>query len=75
MQCMMKAICAQCLQRHIDKDTHEEKFVFSCMNQDQCMDEVDFQNLNSRLRANTLMEKLSRVWVNHLAEKHKLVGV
>jgi NADPH-dependent glutamate synthase beta subunit-like oxidoreductase/NAD(P)H-flavin reductase len=75
MQCMMKAVCAQCLQRHVDKETHEEKFVFSCMNQDQCMDEVDFQNLNARLRANSLMEKLSRRWVDHLFEQHGMVGV
>ena len=35
MQCMMKEICAQCLQRHLDPETGEEKVVFSCFNQDQ----------------------------------------
>ncbi|HRJ99457.1 MAG TPA: FAD-dependent oxidoreductase [Ignavibacteria bacterium] len=59
MQCMMKEICAQCLQRHIDPDTGRETFVFSCFNQDQHLDRVDFENLNQRLKANSVLEKLS----------------
>ncbi len=35
MQCMMKEICAQCLQRQVDPETGEERFVYSCFNQDQ----------------------------------------
>ena len=42
MQCMMKEICAQCLQRHCDPATGTETVVFSCFNQDQEMDRVDF---------------------------------
>ena len=48
MQCMMKKVCAQCLQRHVDPETGEETFVFSCFNQDQAMDDVDFSFLNSQ---------------------------
>jgi NADPH-dependent glutamate synthase beta subunit-like oxidoreductase/NAD(P)H-flavin reductase len=59
MQCMMKKVCAQCLQRHVDPETGEETFVFSCFNQDQGMDEVDFSFLNSRLRQNNVLEKQS----------------
>ncbi len=59
MQCMMKKVCAQCLQRHVDPETGKEEFVFSCFDQDQNMDEVDFEFLNSRLRQNTVLEKLS----------------
>ena len=59
MQCMMKKVCAQCLQRHVDPETGEETFVFSCFNQDQYMDEVDFGFLNSRLRQNSVLEKQS----------------
>nr|MDQ3805301.1 FAD-dependent oxidoreductase [Acidobacteriota bacterium] len=66
MQCMMKEVCAQCLQRHVDPETGRESFVFSCFNQDQLLDEVDFQNLNSRLRANTVQEKLANLWLDHL---------
>ncbi|MGB8507025.1 MAG: hypothetical protein WCD76_01340, partial [Pyrinomonadaceae bacterium] len=66
MQCMMKEVCAQCLQRHVDPRTGAESFVFSCFNQDQLLDEVDFKNLNDRLRANTVQEKLSNLWLDHL---------
>ncbi|HZT58559.1 MAG TPA: FAD-dependent oxidoreductase [Pyrinomonadaceae bacterium] len=66
MQCMMKEVCAQCLQRHVNPQTGEESFVFSCFNQDQLLDEVDFQNLNARLRANTVQEKLSNLWLDRL---------
>ena len=45
MQCMMKEVCAQCLQRHVDPVTGKETFVFSCFNQDQELDRVDFANL------------------------------
>jgi NADPH-dependent glutamate synthase beta subunit-like oxidoreductase/NAD(P)H-flavin reductase len=74
MQCMMKEVCAQCLQRHVDPVTGEEKgFVFSCFNQDQNLDEVDFAFLNSRLRANSVLEKLSNRWFDRLlaAEEQK----
>ncbi len=67
---MMKEICAQCLQRHVDPATGREEFVFSCVNQDQFMDLVDFTNLNSRLRANTVMEKISNRWLDLLLERH-----
>jgi NAD(P)H-flavin reductase len=68
MQCMMKEICAQCLQKHVDPATGREEFVFSCFNQDQEMDRVDFPNLNMRLRQNTVQEKLSTRWLDHLLE-------
>ena len=63
MQCMMKQVCAQCLQRHVDPKTGKESFVFSCFNQDQHLDEVDFTNLRARLRQNTVLEKLSNLWM------------
>jgi NADPH-dependent glutamate synthase beta subunit-like oxidoreductase/NAD(P)H-flavin reductase len=66
MQCMMKEICAQCLQRHVDPDTKAESFVFSCFNQDQLLRTVDFANLNTRLRQNSAAEKLTSLWIDHL---------
>jgi len=66
MQCMMKEVCAQCLQRHVDPQTGAESFVFSCFNQDQLLDQVDFKNLNDRLRANTVQEKLANLWLDKL---------
>ena len=53
MQCMMKEIFAQCLHRHVDPVTKKESFVFSCFNQDQLLHQVDFGNLNARLRQNS----------------------
>ncbi|MDQ3253773.1 MAG: pyridine nucleotide-disulfide oxidoreductase, partial [Acidobacteriota bacterium] len=67
MQCMMKEVCAQCLQRHVDPETGAESFVFSCFNQDQLLDHVDFKNLNDRLRANTVQEKLANLWLDRLS--------
>ena len=57
MQCMMKEICGQCLQKHIDPITGLESYVFSCTNQDQEMDRVDFYHLDNRLKQNSLLEK------------------
>jgi len=62
MQCMMKEICAQCLQPHIKEDGSIE-YVFSCFNQDQDLDKVDFNTLNNRLNQNTLSEKLTKNWL------------
>ena len=64
MQCMMKEICAQCLQRHVDPKTGKESYVYSCFNQDQELDSVDFPFLNERLRQNTVQEKLTAQWVD-----------
>jgi len=64
MQCMMKEICAQCLQRQVDPVTGKETVVFSCFNQDQRMDLVDFANLRQRLAQQGLQEKLSKLWLD-----------
>jgi NADPH-dependent glutamate synthase beta subunit-like oxidoreductase/NAD(P)H-flavin reductase len=69
MQCMMKEICAQCLQKHIDPVTGKETVVFSCSNQDQPQDSVDWKNLADRLRQNTVQEKLTDAWVRTLLAK------
>jgi NADPH-dependent glutamate synthase beta subunit-like oxidoreductase/NAD(P)H-flavin reductase len=66
MQCMMKEVCAQCLQKHVDPATGRETIIFSCFNQDQEMDRVDFPNLAARLRQNTVQEKLASLWFDYL---------
>ena len=68
MQCMMKEVCAQCLQKHRDPKTGKETLVFSCYNQDQELDSVDFKHLNERLRANSMQEKVANAWLEHLLE-------
>ncbi len=65
MQCMMKEICAQCLQVHKDPNTGKETVVFSCFNQDQPLDHVEFGSLRSRLSQNGTQEKLTKLWVDH----------
>jgi len=65
MQCMMKEICAQCLQMHKDPATGKETVVFSCFNQDQPLDHVEFGSLRSRLSQNGTQEKLTKLWVDH----------
>jgi hypothetical protein len=63
MQCMMKEICGQCLQRHRDPFTNAETVVFSCAGQDQPLDRIDFPSLRARLRQNSVQEKLTRRWI------------
>ena len=65
MQCMMKEICAQCLQRHVDPQTGEEHIVYSCANQDQPLDYVDFRCLADRSSQNSLSEKITSSWLDH----------
>ncbi len=65
MQCMMKEICAQCLQTHIDPVTGKTRYVFSCFNQDQPLDNVDWNGLNQRLRQNSVQEKLTAEWLDY----------
>lgn len=66
MQCMMKEICAQCVQQHINAKTGERSFVYSCSNQDQDMGCVDFDFLSERLKQNSLQEKLTAKWIDHV---------
>jgi NADPH-dependent glutamate synthase beta subunit-like oxidoreductase/NAD(P)H-flavin reductase len=64
MQCMMKEICAQCLQVHRDPETGVERVVFSCFDQDQELDNVDFANLRTRLSQQGAQEKLTKLWID-----------
>ncbi|MGA3002475.1 MAG: FAD-dependent oxidoreductase [Acetobacteraceae bacterium] len=64
MQCMMKEVCAQCLQPHVDPATGERTVVFSCFNQDQALDWVDFSALHERLGQNGTQEKLTALWID-----------
>ncbi len=64
MQCMMKEVCAQCLQPHVNPETGERSVVFSCFNQDQPLDRVDFAALHERLGQNGTQEKLTAQWID-----------
>ncbi len=76
MQCMLKEVCAQCLQKQRDPVTGREYVVFSCFNQDQDLDHVDFAHLRQRLRANSMQEKISAAWLDRiLSGKPELLRV
>jgi hypothetical protein len=64
MQCMMKEVCAQCLQPQVDPETGARTVVFSCFNQDQALDRVDFPALHERLGQNGTQEKLTAQWID-----------
>jgi NAD(P)H-flavin reductase len=66
MQCMLKEICAQCLQPQRDPVTGKVTYVFSCFNQDQPLDLVDFPGLDLRLKQNALQEKLTAQWIRRV---------
>ncbi|HSE77524.1 MAG TPA: FAD-dependent oxidoreductase [Alphaproteobacteria bacterium] len=72
MQCMMKEICAQCLQPHRDPESGEETIVFSCFNQDQPLDRVEFKALKERLAQNGVQEKLTAQWIDRCLRRLQL---
>ncbi len=60
MQCMLKGVCAQCLQWQIDPETGQRtKAVFACSWQDQPLELVDIHHLDERKMQNQLHEKIS----------------
>ena len=76
MQCMLKEICGQCLQRHVSPEAGDAaSYVFTCFNQDQQSELVDWSNLSDRLRMNSVEEKLTNLWLSHVlsAGKEKLL--
>jgi NAD(P)H-flavin reductase len=75
MQCMMKEVCAQCLQPQVDPATGERTVVFSCFNQDQALDRVDFPALHERLAQNGAQEKLTAQWVDRALRRLHARGV
>lgn len=68
MQCMMKGVCGQCLQKKILKNG-KIQYYFSCANPDQNIDEIDFQHLHYRIEQNSLSEKVTKLWIKYLELK------
>lgn len=67
MQCMLKGVCAQCLQWQVDPETGQRtKAVFACSWQDQPLELIDFDNLDERQIQNRMQETLSKLWVEQL---------
>jgi NADPH-dependent glutamate synthase beta subunit-like oxidoreductase/NAD(P)H-flavin reductase len=60
MQCMLKGVCGQCLQKRISAEGQEEYF-YACADQDQDSDKLDFEHLHNRCRQNSLLEKINKL--------------
>ncbi|HVY53397.1 MAG TPA: hypothetical protein VHA13_02640, partial [Gammaproteobacteria bacterium] len=70
MQCMLKGVCAQCLQWQIDPETGQRtKAVFSCSWPDQPLEIIDTEHLDMRATQNRLQEHLSNLWIDYLFER------
>lgn len=72
MQCMMKGVCAQCLQKVIDPATGKERFVYSCAEQFQDLNLIDLDYLKERLSQNSASERLNKTYFD-LITKDKQV--
>ncbi|HYF97467.1 MAG TPA: pyridine nucleotide-disulfide oxidoreductase, partial [Coxiellaceae bacterium] len=67
MQCMLKGVCAQCLQWQIDPKTGQRtKAVYACSWHNQPLEIIDIDNLDERLKQNQMQEKLSELWLDYL---------
>lgn len=65
MQCMLKGVCSQCLQKRKNANGEDEYF-YSCAKQDQNLDDFDFEFLHKRCEQNSLMEKVSANFIDSL---------
>lgn len=67
MQCMLKGVCAQCLQWQVDPETGQRtRAVFSCAQQDQPLAWIDLDNLVARQSQNRLADRLSGLWLDYV---------
>lgn len=62
MQCMMQGICGQCA------ITNEDGFQFCCKNQEMRLQIMPFDMLKGRSKQNSLMEKISQLWLRYVTE-------
>lgn len=76
MQCMLKGVCAQCLQWQIDPETGQRtKAVFACSWQDQPLEIIDIDHIDERQMQNRLLEQLSKLWIDHLFVRYNIERV
>jgi hypothetical protein len=76
MQCMLKGVCAQCLQWQIDPETGQRtKAVFACSWPEQPLECIDVDNIEERQSQNRLQEYLSHLWVDYLFEQYSIMRI
>jgi len=67
MQCMLKGVCAQCLQWQIDPMSGQRtKAVFACSWQDQPIEVIDLDNLDERQCQNRVHDILNDLWLDEV---------
>lgn len=70
MQCMLKGVCAQCLQWQIDPETGQRtKAVFACSWQDQPLEIIDIDHIDARIQQNQALEQFNHLWIDYLFQK------
>lgn len=73
MQCMLKGVCAQCLQWQIDPETGQRtKAVFACSWQDQPLEIIDINHIDERAMQNNMLDSFSKIWVDYVFEKYQV---
>jgi len=76
MQCMLKGVCAQCLQWQIDPKTGQRtKAVYACSWQHQPMELIDINNIAERLGQNRAQETLTQLWLDYLFDRGSICKV
>jgi NADPH-dependent glutamate synthase beta subunit-like oxidoreductase/NAD(P)H-flavin reductase len=76
MQCMLKGVCAQCLQWQIDPETGQRtKAVFACSWQDQPLEIIDIDHIDARQMQNRLLDQLSNLWADYLFKRYEVARV
>ncbi len=63
MQCMMKGICAQCVQVHHDEVTNTSTLYYTCQDSHKNIKTADFTYLDHRMKNNSVLEKIAKLWV------------
>lgn len=76
MQCMLKGVCAQCLQWQIDPETGQRtKAVFACSWQDQPLEIIDIDHIDARQMQNRLLDHVNQLWIDYLFALHPIASV
>lgn len=71
MQCMLKGVCAECLQWQVDPVTQKRtKAVYACSWQNQPIEKIDLHNMDERLVQNHMQETLTDLWLRYLFEMY-----
>jgi NAD(P)H-flavin reductase len=76
MQCMLKGVCAQCLQWQIDPETGERtKAVFACSWQDQPLEIIDIDHIDARQLQNQLSNQLTNLWIDYVFTEYGIARI